>query len=345
MIPKITVLMAVYNGGAYLKECMDSVLGQTYGDFEFLIVNDASADNSAEIIKSYKDSRIRLVENSANLSQVVSLNIGLDYARGEYIARIDADDLMMPRRLKRQLGFLTKRPHLALAGSYGEAIDESGKGIGVARLPVRNEEIIIHSLFSGVFIMIHSSLMFRKKPVMDVGKYNAAFSFTEDYKLAMDLFLEGHKISNIPEVLIRYRIHPDRISVRDSKPQIERYIIAYREFLGKFTGGYSKEEKELLFDFLMNGSGDNIKKAIGLSDSVLADIADYFKFSAKENYFARKIFYNKLLNFLYQGRFMKKVKSAQLYRHCLRNCFFILDNPKLYFYPFKSILSAAKKND
>ncbi|MBU1854072.1 MAG: glycosyltransferase family 2 protein, partial [Candidatus Omnitrophica bacterium] len=126
MTPTITVLLTVYNGETYLKECMDSVLSQTYRDFEFLIIDDGSTDTTRAIIKSYKDNRIRLIENGRNLSQVTSLNIGLEHARGEYVARIDADDAMLPNRLERQLFFLNSRTDVALAGSWGDAIDERG---------------------------------------------------------------------------------------------------------------------------------------------------------------------------------------------------------------------------
>ena len=168
MLPKITVLMTVYNGERYLKECMDSVLGQTFRDFEFLIIDDYSTDSSRDLIKSYKDSRIRLIENEKNLNQVRSLNIGLEQARGQYVARMDQDDIMLRDRLERQVNFLDKNTDISVVGTWGEVIDEKGKVFTKACLPLRNEEIVGRVLFCGYFLM-HPSVVFRKDVIMDAG--------------------------------------------------------------------------------------------------------------------------------------------------------------------------------
>jgi len=345
MKPKITVLMAIYNGAVYLRECMESVLHQTYGNFEFLIIDDGSTDSTPDIIRSYKDDRIRLLRNDKNLSQVASLNIGLDHAKGEYIARIDADDIMLPHRLERQLRFLEKRPDIALLGTCGEAIDEKGRAISKSKLPVRNEEIIATILF-GEFIMVHSSLMFRKDVIIKAGKYNEAFSFTEDYKLATDLLAKRHKINNMPDSLIKYRIHDDRISVRDSRLQIERYVIALKEFIKNFNSGITEEDSMLLFDFLFKAGSMNktywdkvaekdMEKAMKLSEQLVANISNYFKLDKMQNYFMKRIFYNRILNFAYQFCGVRKKIGTKLYFHCLKNYFFILGNPKLYICPLR----------
>ncbi|MDP8230785.1 MAG: glycosyltransferase [Candidatus Gorgyraea atricola] len=353
MTPKITILMAVYNGEVYLRQCIDSVLSQTCKDFEFLIVDDGSTDSTRDIIRSYSDDRIRLIENERNLSQVTSLNIGLDHASGEYIARIDADDIMLPDRIEKQYDFLSKRPEVVLSGSWAEAMDSEGKHIGITKLPVRNEEIIATILF-GEFILVHSSIMFRKKPVMDIGKYNEAFSFTEDYKLAIDLLLKRHKIVSIPDVLIKYRLHDDRISVRDAKPQIQRYIIALKQFIRHLVPDFSELDSELLFNFLFNAGSMNksywengvtkcdISRIIMLSDLLLKNTSNYFSLNKNKNYFMKRLFFNKVLNFAYQNRDIKSKLAKLLYAECLKNCFFILNKPKLYLYPFATFFSHIK---
>jgi len=337
MVPKVTVLMAIYNGEEYLKECMDNVLSQTYKDFEFLIIDDGSTDSTLDIIKSYKDHRIRLLKNDKNMSQVASLNIGLDHALGEYIARIDVDDIMLPDRLKKQLSFLIRRPEAALVGSWGEAIDKFGKSIVTSKLPVRKEEIIATILFGG-FISIHSSFMFRKKSILDIGKYNEKFSFVEDYKLVIDLLLKGYVVKNIPEVFVKYRFHDDRISVRDSKPQTERYLAAVKHFVSNFASGYSCMDIDMVFNFLISvGSMDksylkdehDIKKIINICNVILRNISLYFKMSFLENHFLKKVFYTGILNFAYQGH----TKGLYLYLFCLRNFIFLFTRPKLYLYP------------
>lgn len=350
MTPKVTILMAVYNGQAYLRECIDSVLNQTFKDFEFLIVNDGSTDSTLDIIKSYKDERIRLLRNEKNLSQVASLNLGLEHAKGEYIARIDADDIMLPNRLERQLNFLNSRTDVALAGSWGDAINERGGIVAISKLPTRNEEIIAGILI-GEFISVHSSFMFRKNMILEVGKYNESFSFTEDFKLITDLLIKGYKIRNIPERLIKYRIHDDRISVRDYTLQIKRAHIAIKEFIKNFARGLSEIDCELLSDFLINaGSMDKIywenrlsrkdfERIITLSDLLLVNILNYFKFNRIEAYFMKRIFYNKMLNFGYMGCSLNRKLATALYIYCVKSCFFILERPKLYLYPFITVAS------
>src|SRR3712207_3671984 len=110
--PKVTVLMAVYNGEAYLREAVDRILGQTFTDLEFLVVSDGSTDGSAEILRSYADPRLRVVENERNLKLIASLNRGLELARGEYVARMDADDVSLPDRLAKQVAYLEARPEV-----------------------------------------------------------------------------------------------------------------------------------------------------------------------------------------------------------------------------------------
>src|SRR3989338_5377469 len=168
MVPKVTVLMTVYNGERYLRECMDSVLNQTFKDFEFLIIDDCSADGSKGIVKSYRDDRIQLIENEKNLNQVRSLNIFLEDACGIYVARMDQDDIMASDRLRRQVDFLEKNRDISVVGTWGEVIDENGRVFTRARLPLNNEEMIGNVLFCGYFLM-HPSVAFRKNVIMDAG--------------------------------------------------------------------------------------------------------------------------------------------------------------------------------
>ena len=125
--PKITVLMPVYNGEKYLKESIESILKQTFRDFEFLIINDTSTDESEKIIRSFKDSRIKLIKNEKNIGLTKSLNKGLDLAKGEYMARMDADDISLPKRLEIQVAFMDKNPKIGVIGAWAKVIGESNK--------------------------------------------------------------------------------------------------------------------------------------------------------------------------------------------------------------------------
>ena len=115
--PKVTLLMSVFNGQSYLKEAIESILNQTFEDFEFLIINDASKDNSLRIIQSFDDSRIKLVHNSDNIGLTKSLNKGIDLAKGEFIARMDCDDISLPERLSMQVSFMDKNPDIGILSS------------------------------------------------------------------------------------------------------------------------------------------------------------------------------------------------------------------------------------
>ena len=121
-MPKITVLMPVYNGEKYLRESVDSILNQTFTDFELLIINDGSTDSSMEILNSYSDSRIRIVTNEVNLRLIKTLNKGIDLATGEYIARMDCDDIADPKRLEIQLQYMEKHPDVAVCGTGVKAV-------------------------------------------------------------------------------------------------------------------------------------------------------------------------------------------------------------------------------
>ncbi|MDP6770971.1 MAG: glycosyltransferase family A protein, partial [Anaerolineales bacterium] len=122
----VTVLMPVYNGTRYLREAIDSILKQTFEDFEFLIIDDASTDESASVILSYSDERIRFVQNKSNVGQVRCQNIGLDLARGQYIARLDQDDSSLATRLRRQVDLMESDPRLAVVGTWMSKVDENG---------------------------------------------------------------------------------------------------------------------------------------------------------------------------------------------------------------------------
>src|SRR5882672_2663017 len=139
--PKVSVLLPVWNAERYLAGSIESVLDQTFADFELLIVDDASTDGSRALIERYRDRRIRLVENEKNLGVTRSLNLGLERARGRYVARADADDLCAPERLERQVAFLDAHPEVALVASCARWIDEHGAEIGVIDTPSDGETL------------------------------------------------------------------------------------------------------------------------------------------------------------------------------------------------------------
>ncbi|MCP8319033.1 MAG: glycosyltransferase, partial [Candidatus Methylarchaceae archaeon HK01B] len=139
--PKITILMSVYNGEKYLREAIDSILNQTFKDFEFLIINDGSTDRTVEILRSYHDSRIKIITNEKNMGLTKSLNKGLKIARSEYVARMDADDISYPRRLEVQYEYMKKNPDVGIVGSWNDVIDDKGNTIDYRKHSLSSEDI------------------------------------------------------------------------------------------------------------------------------------------------------------------------------------------------------------
>lgn len=205
--PKVSVLMPVYNGNRYLRESVDSILNQTFTDFEFLIVDDGSTDNTWEILREYadRDQRVKLFKNEDNIGLIKSLNKGLNLARGAYIARQDADDVSLPERFEKQATVLDKQPEVILASCDIEIIDSEGNLTGKLQRSCDPKLVawylIFHNRIAG-----HSQVMFRRKPVLDLGGYSQINSYSEDYELWCRLVKVGD-IVILPEVLLQQRIH------------------------------------------------------------------------------------------------------------------------------------------
>jgi glycosyltransferase involved in cell wall biosynthesis len=181
--PTISVVMAVYNGEIYLREALESIVTQTYNDFEFIIVDDGSTDTTPNILKEYKnrDRRIILLHNKTNLKLIRSLNLGLQKARGKYIARMDADDISLPERLEKQVAYLNSNDQVGLLGTRIFRIDYNGEVIAKPN-PPQTDATIRWKLFYGSPFS-HSSVMFRQSLLDKVGLYDQAALHAEDYAM------------------------------------------------------------------------------------------------------------------------------------------------------------------
>jgi len=231
--PEITVLMSVYNSEKYLKECIESVLNQTFGDFEFLIINDASTDNSRDIILSYKDNRIKLIDNDVNIGLTKSLNKGIKLSKGKYIARMDADDVCVNSRFINQLNYMNENHKCIVCGTWAELIDENDNYLGELKYPVNNDKIR-NSLFFYNCI-VHSSVIIRKNILLDNSIfYDEEYKQTQDYDLWCRLTKYG-EFYNYPKVLVEFRKHSNSISNIKSEMQINNYYqITFHYILGVF---------------------------------------------------------------------------------------------------------------
>jgi len=200
--PRVTVLMPVYNGERFLHESLQSILCQSFADYEFIIIDDGSTDNSLTIIQSISDSRIQLIRNEINLGLVATLNKGVKLALGEYIARMDQDDVSWPDRLTKQVDFMDNNKHIGVCGSWVRFIPKGNNYIW--KLPESSEEIRCW-LFSTVGVA-HPSVMLRKQLFLDYDLfYTSAFQYIEDYELWVRA-IQFMDFANIQEPLLDYRI-------------------------------------------------------------------------------------------------------------------------------------------
>ena len=208
-MPKVSILMPVYNAERYLAQAIDSIINQSFTDWELIIINDGSTDQSKSIIESYNDPRIKHYENEANLKLIKTLNKGIGLCTGEYIARMDSDDISQPERLQIQVDFLDKHPSYVMCGTTARVVDNGGKKIGEIRNLKRNNFLQINLLFSNPFV--HPSVVIRRK-ALENNHYDEYFKHIEDYELWCRVALEG-KIANICKDLILYRWHSSNVSV------------------------------------------------------------------------------------------------------------------------------------
>lgn len=206
--PKVTVLMSVYNGEKYLHEAIDSILNQTFSDFEFIIVDDGSTDMTNNIIRSYKDTRIKVLKNPTNIGLTKSLNIGLQKAKGEYIARMDADDISFPERLCKEVNYLDHNPKYAVVGTFAEIIDSESNEIGKEERPTSSFQI--KKLLKVGNCFAHGSVMIRKKYLYETGFYDETFKRSQDYDLWLRM-AQKFQLANIPQYLYAWRNHRDNI--------------------------------------------------------------------------------------------------------------------------------------
>lgn len=232
--------MSVYNNEATLAKAIDSILSQTYTDFIFYIVDDCSGDESPRILADYaqKDKRIQLITNQRHLGLTKSLNKALKLAKTAYLARMDADDISLPTRFAKQLQFMAKHQDIALLGTAVYLINDQGKPIGLKRHSSDHDHLRAQILQYCPFI--HPTWILRRSVLAEVGGYNEAFPFSQDYELALRL-VSRFKTANLAEPLLYYRVDTDQaISLKNLKAQ-ERLALKAR-FLALTSYGYPVRE-------------------------------------------------------------------------------------------------------
>lgn len=229
----VSILMAVYNGAAFIGQAIASVLHQSFENFQFLIIDDASTDTTSDIIQRYadQDKRIDLYTNNKNLGLTCSLNYGLKYCRGAYIARIDSDDIWHQDKLLYQMEYLKRHPDCALLGTAYFEIDKKGRFFREATVPlIKSDESIRRNIikFNPFF---HSSVIFRKDICIRLGGYDETYRYAQDYNLWVRI-VAHHQVANLPQILSYRRMTSDNISAAKERRQrwyaIRSKLLAHR---------------------------------------------------------------------------------------------------------------------
>lgn len=242
--------MPAYNVEAYVSEAINSILQQTYTNFEFIIIDDGSSDNTVENIKKFDDSRIIFIKNKINIGLISSLNNAIQKAQGKYIARMDADDTCSPNRLEIQIDYMEAHPDISILGTNMSYMTEEF----ITDFPESYDDLKIKFMEGNK--MSHPTVMMRKEDLFAKQLiYNKDYPSAEDYKIWTDAIISGLKIENIPDVLYQYRTHAQQTTILKSNQQ--NYIAA-------------KIKKEYSLHFTKN--------EIDLSDNELAMISNRFEY-------------------------------------------------------------------
>lgn len=304
--PLISVIMPAYNAEKYLDESIQSILNQTFNDFEFIIINDASTDNSLKLINDYhkKDKRIILINNKKNMGVAKSRNNGMMIAKGKYIATFDADDVSFPKRLEIQFNYLEKNPQIFLVGGSAVIIDENGKKIGVFK-KFNNLKRLKKKLLKSNPI-INSSVMMRNTENL---YYRDKFDGADEYDLFLRILSDGKNITNLEDFLVKYRINPGSISFTKRAKQeffnkkIKEFYIQ-REKFGKDK--YNEFDISVVKGLKEDADFEKIKSMVKIlgnfQDNQMKEVRKEIK-----NYFKQYRFQSSFLVYYFLSFFPKKL--------------------------------------
>jgi len=257
--PAISVVMPVYNAERYLHEAIESILNQTFTNYELIIINDGSSDSSEEIILSYKDQRIKYLKNRRNLRLPQTLNKAIKLAEGRYIARMDADDISLPERLKEQYSFMEKNKEIGVCGTWAKTIGAKGANW---KYYVEDSKIKACLLFNSSFL--HSSVVIRAE-IIKKHFYKDIYLFAQDYGLWVEIS-KITKFHNIPYYLLKYRLHQSQTNTQEQlrvANEIRKMMLA--------NIGCNLDDKEFnIFERIARGVQTNIGEAESIFNKILS---------------------------------------------------------------------------
>ena len=239
--PKVSVLMSAYNSEKYVAESIESILNQTFTNFEFIIVNDGSSDKTPEIIKKYavQDKRIKFIDNKKNAGIVAALNQGLECCHGEYIARMDSDDISLPTRFAKQVKYMDQHPECGALSTWAEKF--GSKNNILTYMPTVK---LLDFLIYGDRVLNPGSMIRSSVLVKNNIKYNPIYKYAEDYAFWIEV-VKYAEIHNLQEILLKYRWHENNVSVTHRKTQLECTERIRKKILSDLLS-YEKDQDKLL---------------------------------------------------------------------------------------------------
>jgi glycosyltransferase involved in cell wall biosynthesis len=265
---KVSVLMPAFNAEQFIRDAIESILAQTFRNFEFIIIDDGSSDHTSEIIKTFKDSRIRFHRNKKNLGIVRTLNKGLALAKGKYIARMDADDISLPERLAKQVEFMDQNPEIVVSGGAIEEFSiENSRPLRVHKMPEEPAEIRALLLFQCV--LMHPTIIMRRSIIAsEKFRYSPRDRHVEDFGMWQRISF-SHCLANLPDVLLKYRLSPQSITHLAEKKVYERdqaHIAIYQQALNRFNVGANKYELTALRHLIMRRENISIEEICAVKE-------------------------------------------------------------------------------
>lgn len=338
MLTQVTVLMPVYNAEKYLKKCIESIINQSFKDFILLIINDGSNDNSLNIINSFKDSRIIVINNEINKGLIYSLNKGIKFICTKYIIRMDSDDICLKDRIEKQYNFMENNPDIAVSGgqaivflSYLPFIMRKSKA------PLKYREIKSWLLFNSP--IIHPSVIMRRSTINENNyRYNIKFKGMEDFDLWQRIGIHN-RIENLDVILIKYRLSKNCVTAKANKNIGERkelFKILIKRSLDLFGIKYTKDEVDIHMEICLVSNLRNLKKTLKNKEEWLLKLLEFNK---KKQLFERNTFQTVLAkNFyktcLYHNNFKGYIQS-EFNMYFKRNNFnYLIDKFQIYIIQF-----------
>lgn len=291
-LPKVSIIMSVYNGADYIEETLKSIFAQEYKNFELIIIDDASTDNTVEVINKFQDPRLILKINKENKRLAYNLNIAISMATGKYLARMDADDICLKKRLTKQVEFLESHPEVFVVGGFAKQFGDMKK---LMIYPLTHEEIKASLLFENC--LCHPAVMYRNKP--ELIKYDPVFKASQDYELWVRLIWH-QKFANIPEIILNYRIHQKQTKFVLNKDQNSGARYARLFMLNKVYSEATEEDKEL---FLLS-CNTHIPKTIQQMEQLALVFQKILDSNSKSNVFCMDILRNRIKKQFFQNYYV-----------------------------------------